>query len=117
MLSAEDYDADLAERYGWINRAFPADGLGDFVESLAHRIAGFPAAGQAAVKERVNAIALASVEDFHRDSDLFGQGVGSPEAQMQIGAAMKSGLQTRDAEMDLARLLGDLSAHRSAGGR
>src|SRR5690242_580173 len=26
------------------------------------------------VKERVNAIALASVEDFRRDSDLFGEG-------------------------------------------
>ena len=25
MLSAEDYDAELAERYGWINRALPAD--------------------------------------------------------------------------------------------
>jgi enoyl-CoA hydratase/carnithine racemase len=24
MLSGEDYDADLAERYGWINRALPA---------------------------------------------------------------------------------------------
>jgi enoyl-CoA hydratase/carnithine racemase len=23
MLSARDYDADLAERYGWINRALP----------------------------------------------------------------------------------------------
>jgi enoyl-CoA hydratase/carnithine racemase len=110
MLSAEDYDADLAERYGWINRALPADGLGDFVKSLAHRIAGFPAAGQAAVKDRVNAIALAPVEDFRRDSDLFAEGVRSPEAQRQIGAAMKNGLQTRDAEMDLARLLGDLSA-------
>lgn len=34
MLSAEDYDADLAERYGWINRAMPADALDDFVSSL-----------------------------------------------------------------------------------
>jgi enoyl-CoA hydratase/carnithine racemase len=41
-LSAEDYDADLAERYGWINRALPAGELDDFVKSLAHRIAGFP---------------------------------------------------------------------------
>ena len=55
MLAADDYDADLAERYGWINRALPADGLGDFVRALAHRIAAFPAAGQAAVKDRVNA--------------------------------------------------------------
>ena len=47
MLSAEDYDAELAERYGWINRALPADALDEFVSSLAHRIAGFPAAGHA----------------------------------------------------------------------
>jgi enoyl-CoA hydratase/carnithine racemase len=45
MLSAGDYDAELAERYGWINRALPADALDDFVRSLAHRIAKFPAAG------------------------------------------------------------------------
>ena len=110
MLSAEDYDADLAERYGWINRALPADGIGDFVSSLAHRIAGFPAAGRVVVKDRVNAIALAPVEDFRRDSDLFGEGVRSAEAQRQIAAALEHGLQTRDAEMALARVLGDLPA-------
>ena len=64
MLSAEDYDADLAERYGWINRALPADELGEFVRSLAHRIATFPAAGHAVVKDRVNAIAPPTVEDI-----------------------------------------------------
>jgi enoyl-CoA hydratase/carnithine racemase len=74
MLSAEDYDAELAERYGWINRSLPADALVGFVSSLAHRIAKFPPAGQVAVKERVNAIALAPVGDFRRDSDVFGQG-------------------------------------------
>ena len=75
---------ELAERYGWINRALPADALGDFVRSLAHRIASFPAAGQVAVKERVNAIALAPAEDFRRDSDLFGEGVRNPGAQSRI---------------------------------
>jgi len=110
MLSAEDYDADLAERYGWINRALPAEVLGDFVSSLAHRIANSPAAGQAVVKERVNAIALAPGVDFRRDSDLFGAGVHSPETQRQIAAALEHGLQTRDAEMALARVLGDLTA-------
>jgi enoyl-CoA hydratase/carnithine racemase len=108
MLSAEDYDADLAERYGWINRALPADELGDFVRSLAHRIARFPAAGQAAVKDRVNAISLAPTEDFRRDSDLFGEGAQTPEAQRRIQAAMQRGMQTRDAELDLARMLGEL---------
>jgi enoyl-CoA hydratase/carnithine racemase len=108
MLSADDYDAELAERYGWINRALPADQLGDFVSSLAHRIARFPAAGHVVVKERVNAIALAPVEDFGRDSDLFGEEVRAPDAQRRIAAAMKLGLQTRDAELALPGLLGRL---------
>ena len=117
MLSAEDYDAELAERYGWINRALPADALGDFVRSLAHRIARFPASGHVAVKERVNAIALAPAEDFRRDSDLFIEGVRSPEYQARMQAATERGFQTRDAEMNLARMLGDFVrslAHRIA---
>jgi enoyl-CoA hydratase/carnithine racemase len=112
MLSAEDYNADLAERYGWINRALPADSLADFVRSLAHRIADFPAAALVTVKHRVNAIALAPAEDFRRDSDLFGAGAQRPEAQTRFQAAFKRGFQTRDAEMDLARLLGELSGGR-----
>ena len=109
MLSAEDYDAELAERYGWINRALPASALGNFVRSLAHRIAGFPAAGHVALKDRINAIALAPAEDFRRDSDLFGEGMRDPEAQKRIQAALRRGLQTRAAEMSLGRLLGDLA--------
>jgi enoyl-CoA hydratase/carnithine racemase len=109
MLSAEDYNADLAERYGWINRALPASALGDFVNSLAHRIARFPSAGHAVVKERVNAIGLPPVEDIRRDSDLFIEGTRSPEFQDRTQAAMKRGFQTRDAEMNLARMLGDLA--------
>jgi enoyl-CoA hydratase/carnithine racemase len=108
MLSAEDYDADLAERYGWINRAMPAAELGEFVRSLAHRISRFPAAGQVVVKDRVNAIALPSVEDIRRDSDLFLEGAGSAEFQDRMRSAMKRGFQTRDGEMDLARMLGEL---------
>jgi enoyl-CoA hydratase/carnithine racemase len=109
MLSAEDYDAELAERYGWINRALPANSLGNFVRTLAHRIASFPAAGHVAVKDRVNAISLAPAEDFRHDSNLFGEGVRKPEAQSRIKAALKRGFQTRDAELDLSRLLGDLA--------
>jgi enoyl-CoA hydratase/carnithine racemase len=110
MLSAEDYDADLAERYGWINRALPADALGDFVSSLAHRVAGFPAAGHVVVKDRVNAIALAPVEDFRHDSDRFGEEVRAPDAQRLIAAALKQGFQTRDVELTLGHMLGELSA-------
>jgi len=109
MLSADDYDADLAERYGWINRALPARTLGEFVRSLAHRIGAFPGAGHIALKSRVDAIALAPAEDFRRDSDAFGEGMRNPEAQERIHAALEHGFQTREGEVSLGRWLGDLA--------
>jgi enoyl-CoA hydratase/carnithine racemase len=109
LLSADDYDADLAERYGWINRALPVAVLGEFVRSLAHRIASFPAAGRAALKNRIDAIALAPADDFRRDSDLFVERARDPEAQRRIRIAMARGFQTHDGEMALAKMIGDLS--------
>ena len=109
ILSSEDYDADLAERYGWINRALPAAALGDFVAALAHRIAKFPSAARSVVKQRINAIALAPTDDFRRDSDLFGEQVRQPESQQRIQAAMRRGFQTREAELALGRMLGELA--------
>jgi enoyl-CoA hydratase/carnithine racemase len=108
MLSAEDYDAELAERYGWINRALPAAALGDFVKSLAHRIARFPAAGRRVVKDRVNAIALAPADDFGRDSALFIERMRSPEGERRMRSALERGFQTREAEMGLAAMLSEL---------
>jgi enoyl-CoA hydratase/carnithine racemase len=108
MLSADDYDAEMAERYGWINRALPASTLGEFVRLLARRIAGFPAGAHVVLKDRVNAIALAPAEDFRRDSDLFLECARTPEAQSRTRAAMARGLQTRDAEMALGVMVGSL---------
>jgi enoyl-CoA hydratase/carnithine racemase len=109
LLSAEDYDAEVAEQYGWINRALPARALGAFVRALAERIAGFPPAGLLAIKDRINAITLAPTEDFRRDSDLFGEGVRNPETQQRIQAAVRHGLQTRHGEMDFATILDELA--------
>ena len=111
MLSAQDYDAELAERYGWINRALPAQELRHFVRSLAHRIAGFPAAGLAALKARVNAIALAPADDFRRDSDLFLECARDLETQRRIRLAMARGFQTRDGEMALPEMVAGLGEH------
>ncbi|MBV1851256.1 enoyl-CoA hydratase/isomerase family protein [Catellatospora tritici] len=111
ILSADDYDAEQAERHGWINRALPAAELGQFVRSLAHRIAGFPSAAHTMLKERVNANTLALADEFRRDSDLFAHGLSSPEGSARTKAAFERAFQTRDAEMDLPRLLGDLGRH------
>ena len=108
MLSADDYDAEVAERYGWINRALPAAALREFVQSLAHRIAGFPAAGRAVLKDRVNAISLAPTDQFRRDSDLFLECARDPETQRRLSFAMTRGFQTHQGEMALARMLADL---------
>jgi enoyl-CoA hydratase/carnithine racemase len=108
LLSAQDYDAQLAERYGWVNRALPASTVDDFVRALAQRIAGFPAAGMVAIKDRVNAITLAPADDFRRDSDLFGEQVRTTETQRRVQSAMRQGLQTREAELELAGMLGGL---------
>jgi hypothetical protein len=48
----------------------------------------------AAVKDRVNALVLAPVDDFRRDSDLFGKDARKPECQRQ--AAFKRGFQIRE---------------------
>ena len=84
------------------------------MSSLAHRIAGFPAAALAAVKKRVNAIAPASDEAFRSDSDFFGEAALIPEAQDRLRAAMKRGFQTRDAEMNLGQLVADLGGQPNA---
>jgi enoyl-CoA hydratase/carnithine racemase len=42
IVGCNDFPADLAERYGWLNRALPPAELRPFVERLAQQIASFP---------------------------------------------------------------------------
>lgn len=53
ILSARDFDADEAEAYGTINKAFDAEEIGPYVDALAARIAKFPAASINACKQTV----------------------------------------------------------------
>ena len=41
IVGSEDYDADTAERYGWINRAIPDAELDNFVDGFARRVASY----------------------------------------------------------------------------
>jgi enoyl-CoA hydratase/carnithine racemase len=108
LMSGQDYDADLAERYGWVNRALPLAELDAFVSVLAHRLAGFPPMGLASIKARVNDIALAPADEFRRDSMTFLENLREPASKSRVGAAFERGFQTREGEMDLAAMLGDL---------
>lgn len=109
MLGADDHSAELAERYGWINRALPQAELGPFVTALAERVATLPQEGARLIRQRVNEIALADADAFRRDSELFGAGVARPETQRIMKAAMAAGLQQREGEMHLGDMLGNLA--------
>ncbi len=53
ILSARDFDADEAEKYGTINKAFEANEIDEYVDTLAERIAKFPAESINACKQMV----------------------------------------------------------------
>lgn len=53
ILSARDFDADEAEAMGTINKAFEADEIDAYVDTLAKRIARFPAESINACKQMV----------------------------------------------------------------
>ena len=53
ILSARDFDADEAEAYGTINKALNADEIDEYVDTLAQRIAQFPAESINACKQAV----------------------------------------------------------------
>jgi len=109
LTSSQDYNADLAERYGWINRAIPDQELEPFVTALAQRIAKFPHQGLLDIKERINAIALAPVEDYRHDSELFGKATQNPETKERYKAILGRGFQNPgNTELNLGQVLGEL---------
>ncbi|MDB5134699.1 MAG: hypothetical protein JWP37_1302 [Mucilaginibacter sp.] len=109
LTSSEDYDAGLAERYGWINRALPDNELEPFVTALAHRIAKFPHQGLLDIKERINAVALAPADDYRHDSDLFGKATQNQETKDRYKAILDLGFQQPgNTELNLGEILGSI---------
>ena len=53
ILSARDFDADEAEAMGTVNKAFNPDEIDDYVNTLAARIASFPAHSINACKQAI----------------------------------------------------------------
>ncbi|MFX1326243.1 MAG: enoyl-CoA hydratase/isomerase family protein [Promethearchaeota archaeon] len=100
MLGCDDFSAELAEKYGWINRALPSDEIGKFVEDLAYRIAMVPPETIRLVKECVNAALDKSlVEGLIVEANLFEIAVRLPESKRRMETFLKVGGQSRDAEL------------------
>lgn len=107
VLGAELFDTDLAERYGWINRAVPAHDLDAFVDGLARRIAALPSAVRTAATEAVDAAeASGPVPNLGEESAAHAKVYPSPQAVVdRMRAAVDAGAQTREGELDLEQLL------------
>ncbi len=106
ILGCEDFDALLAERYGWINRALPAAELRPFVRALAQRIASFPREAIALAKRAVDAADATVREGLLEEAHLFNRTLAVPEARARMAAFLASGGQDPIAERDLGALLG-----------
>lgn len=104
IIGAMDFDADTAERYGWINRAVPDARLDAFVGALAARVAGFDRAAIAAAKATLNSHGgLPDIEWFTATEDSFYRLLGDPGVQRRIGDFLGAGLQQPgDFELNLA---------------
>ena len=98
VLGAQDFPADLAERYGYVNRALPPEELGPFVQNLAHRIASFPAQALARTKAALAAGELPLDEGLIQETHLFNQCVADPQARARMQAFLDLGGQTRAVE-------------------
>ncbi len=98
VLGAQDFPADLAERYGYVNRALPPQELSPFVQNLAHRIASFPAQALARTKAALAAGELPLGEGLIQETHLFNQCVADPQARARMQAFLDLGGQTRAVE-------------------
>nr|WP_199931092.1 enoyl-CoA hydratase/isomerase family protein [Streptomyces sp. CB02923] len=107
VLGADLYDAETAERYGWVNRALPADELDAFVDRLARNIAALPDGVIAAAKRAIVPEDLA--EGLLREHDAWAGQFVRPAAEGLIRGGLAHGAQTRDGERDLEGLLRGLA--------
>ncbi|UCM88196.1 enoyl-CoA hydratase/isomerase family protein [Streptomyces marincola] len=107
VLGADLMDAETAERYGWINRALPADRLDAFVDRLARNIAALPDGVVAAAKHAVVPRDLA--DGLARENDAWASLMFRPATAQLMGAGLAEGAQTREGEQDMEGLFRDLA--------
>jgi enoyl-CoA hydratase/carnithine racemase len=94
ILGCGDFRADVAERYGYVNRALPAEEITYFVASLARRIATFPAETIALAKQAVDMADVGIEDDLVREETILFRSVHTDAARRRMAAAMAAGLQS-----------------------
>ncbi|MDM0022305.1 enoyl-CoA hydratase/isomerase family protein [Variovorax saccharolyticus] len=111
LLTGSDINGELAERYGYVNRALPDAELDAFVDAMARRIAGFDKQSLAEIKGLVNLNSLPPNDQVGAEWEAFLSSVKRPAAQQRIGHLMELGLQTNpDVEKRLPDYTGKVGA-------
>jgi enoyl-CoA hydratase/carnithine racemase len=109
ILGCDDFPAELAERYGYVNRTLPPRELGPFVERLAYRIASFPDKAIRLAKAAVNAAELPIVEGLIEEANFSNQAMVSTTARRLMRKFLEIGGQSRQAELDFKGLIDRLA--------
>lgn len=110
ILGCDDIDARTAEAWGWVNRALPVDELWPFVDRLAQRIASFPSHAVAAAKACVLRAEVGVEPDLIAEAAAFSGTLGGAGTADAMRAFLAQGGQTREGELRLGALAGELAA-------
>jgi len=108
VLGGDDLDAETAERWGYLNRAFAADEIDTWVMALARRISSFPAESVRLGKAAVNAAELPLGEGLLEEAYLFQRLLRTQGAQDNMRKFMEIGGQTREGELRVGELNAEL---------
>jgi enoyl-CoA hydratase/carnithine racemase len=109
LLGADDINGELAERYGYVNRAFPDSELDDFVDRLARRIASFDKQAIAETKQLVNVASLPADSEISPEWTAFLASLGRTAAQVRIKKLFERGFhRPGDVETRLGYHVGEL---------
>jgi enoyl-CoA hydratase/carnithine racemase len=109
LIGADDIPGDLAERYGYVNRALPDAGLDPFVDALAMRIASFDKQAIVETKNFVNIASLPPDSEIAPEWDACIASIQRPAAQRRISTLLERGLhKPGDVENRLGYHVGQL---------
>jgi enoyl-CoA hydratase/carnithine racemase len=111
LLGADDISGDLAERYGYVNRALPDVELDAFVDALAMRIASFDKQAIAETKSFVNVASLPPDAEIAPEWDACIASIQRPAGRRRLNTLLERGLhKPGDVENRLGYHVGQLCA-------